>query len=94
MKTVTFTLFDLLELHRLAATERLESCAVGFVHRAGEGQDGPRYTAREVMHAAEAAYLDRSPSRASLSPEFMVTVANRARVLKAGVAMLHTHPGT
>ena len=93
MKTVTFTLSDLLELHRLAATERLESCAVGFVHRAGEGQDGPRYTVREVMHVPETAYLGRSPSRASLSPEFMVTVANRARVLKAGVAMLHTHPG-
>ena len=93
MKTVTFTLSDLLELHRLAATERLETCAVGFVHRAGEGQDGPRYTVREVMHTPETAYLDRSPTRASLSPEFMVTVANRARALKAGVVMLHTHPG-
>ena len=93
MKTVTFTLSDLRELHRIAATERFESCAVGFVHQAGEGHDGPRYTVREVMHAPETAYLDRSPSRASLSPEFLVTVANRARVLKAGVVMLHTHPG-
>ncbi|MEO8153468.1 MAG: ThiF family adenylyltransferase [Rhizobacter sp.] len=93
MKTVTFALFDLLELHRLAVTERLESCAVGFVQGAGEGQDGPRYTVRDVMHAPETAYLDRSPTRASLSPEFMVTVANRARALKAGVVMLHTHPG-
>ena len=94
MKTVTFTLSDLLELHRIAATERFESCAVGFVHQAGEGHDGPRYTVREVMHAPETAYLHRSPIRASLSPEFLVTVANRARVLKAGVVMLHTHPGT
>lgn len=94
MKNITFTLSDLLELHSLAASEHLECCAVGFVHRAGEGQDGPRYTVRDVLHAPETAYLERSSTRASLSPEFMVAVANRARALKAGVVMLHTHPGT
>lgn len=93
MNTVTFALPDLLELHRLAAAEPFETCAVGFAHQAGEGRLGPRYTVRELFHAPESAYLERSPTRASLSPEFMVQIANRARELQAGVVMLHTHVG-
>lgn len=93
MNTVSFTLPDLLELHRLAAAEPFEACAVGFAHQAGEGRLGPRYTVRELFHAPDTAYLERSPTRASLSPEFMVQIANRARKLQASVVMLHTHVG-
>jgi molybdopterin-synthase adenylyltransferase len=94
MKTATFALPDLIELHRLAAAEPFEACAVGFTHQAGEGRHGPLYTVRDLLHAPRNAYLERGPSRASLRPEFMVAIANRARELQAGVAMLHTHPGT
>lgn len=93
MKTVTFALPDLIELHRLATTEPHEACAVGFIHRAGQGRHGPRYTVRDVLYAPQDAYLQRSPCQASLSPEFMVAIANRARELQAGVVMLHTHVG-
>ena len=54
MNTVTFALPDLLELHRLAAAEPFETCAVGFAHQAGEGRLGPRYTVRELFHAPSA----------------------------------------
>jgi hypothetical protein len=93
MNTVSFALPDLLELHRLAATEPFEACAVGFAHPAGEGRLGPRYTVRELFHAPDTAYLERSPTRATLSPEFMVQIANLARELQASVVMLHTHVG-
>ena len=53
MNTVSFTLPDLLELHRLAAAEPFEACAVGFAHQAGEGRLGPRYTVRELFHAPD-----------------------------------------
>src|SRR5690349_6322024 len=93
MKSVAFAEHDLAELHRQAAEQPFETCAVGFVHRAGNHRDGPRFTVREVGLAPESAYLERSPVRASLAPDFLVAVANKARELQAGVVFLHTHPG-
>jgi molybdopterin-synthase adenylyltransferase len=93
MKSVAFAESDLAELHRQAAEQPLETCAAGFVHRAGNHRDGPRFTVRDVALAPENAYLERSPVRASLAPDFLVAVANKARELQAGVVLLHTHPG-
>jgi molybdopterin-synthase adenylyltransferase len=93
MRTAAFILADLAELHRLANAQTLESCAAAFVHRAGEPGEASRYVVRELMHAPDDAYLTRTEVRASLRPEFMMTIANRARSLQAGIVLLHTHPG-
>jgi hypothetical protein len=92
MKLAAFVLQDLEQLHELAASMRVESCAIGFVHRAG-GSGGLRYTVQTIMHAPDDAYLERTAVRASLTPEFMLAVANRARAMDAGVLLMHTHPG-
>lgn len=94
MKTIAFNLAELAELHQLAVNRPVECCAVGFVHRASESSAGLRYVVRNMFHAPEDAYLIRNATGASLTPEFMLTVANQARALQAGVVLLHTHPGT
>ena len=94
MKKIAFNLTELAELHQLAANLPVECCAIGFVCRAGGSSAGLRYVVRNIFHAPDDAYLIRNATRASLTPEFMLTVANQARVLQAGVVLLHTHPGT
>lgn len=93
MKSVAFTQADLASLHELAAGQSLECCAVAFIHPAGGSSDALRYSVRELLHAPADAYFTRTEVRASLTAEFMMAVANRARALQAGIVLLHTHPG-
>lgn len=94
MKSIVFTQADLASLHQLAIGQRLECCAVAFIHPGGGSNDAPRYVVRELMHAPLDAYLTRTEVRASLTPEFMMAVANKARSLGTGIVLLHTHPGS
>lgn len=93
MTVLTFPREALARLHDLAASHADETCAVGFAHPAG----GPKGAQRHVVCALDpvppAAYQVRTPTRASLTAEFMLEVANRARAAEAGVVLLHTHPG-
>ncbi|WP_418126466.1 HesA/MoeB/ThiF family protein [Variovorax sp. 160MFSha2.1] len=93
MKQVAFPWEALAQLHAAAQTQVVETCAVGFVHTAGGSVDRPRYTVQGLLLAPENAYLERRAGRASLTPEFMLETANRARTIGAGVILLHTHPG-
>lgn len=93
MNEVAFSLKELDLLHQLARSHADESCAVGLVHSADQcGRR--RYVVRDLVPVPKDAYLARAPTRASLMPEFMLSVANRARSADAGVMLLHTHPGT
>ena len=95
MSTVAFPLDALARMHELAANHADESCAFGFVQPASP--TGPLGQRRHVVRALEPvpqeAYQLRTPGRVSLTSEFMLAVANRARAEGAGVALLHTHPG-
>lgn len=93
MTEVAFPLDALERLHELAAGHAIETCAVGFVRPA---EAGSRARRRLVVQALEpvpdAAYTVRAPARASLTPEFMHDIVNRARAAGTGIALLHTHP--
>lgn len=93
MKRLAFTSASLDQLHAAAKTLAVETCAVGFAHSAGASSGEPRFTVQDLVMAPEAAYQERSAVRASLTPEFMLETANRARAIGAGIVLLHTHPG-
>jgi len=93
MSQAAFPMGDLASLHELAAKHDTETCAVGLVRPAlADGRPG-RYVVQTLEPVPEAAYQVRTPTSASLTPEFMLDVVNRARTAGAGIALLHTHPG-
>lgn len=71
-----------------------ETCAVGFTRGTAQGS---RLECRLVVAAAEIApedaYVDRTPISASLSPGYLMDVANRARAGGFGIVLIHSHPG-
>ena len=91
MSVVALPLDALARLHAVAAENDVETCAVGYVYSAPFGSGRLVVRGLEAVH--ESAYQARSPVRASLTPDFMLEVANRARAAGAGIALLHTHPG-
>jgi molybdopterin/thiamine biosynthesis adenylyltransferase len=93
MKRVAIPADTLSTLHALAGTLPVETCATGLVHAAHSLAGAPRFTVQGLAVAPDDAYLERSAVQASLKPEFMLEIANRARAAGAGVALLHTHPG-
>lgn len=93
MSEVAFPQEALTKLHELAAGHADESCSVGFVQSAGGRLGQRRYVVQALEPVPPGAYQVRTPTRASLTPEFILDTANRARAMGAGVALLHTHPG-
>ncbi|HSV72102.1 MAG TPA: ThiF family adenylyltransferase [Methylibium sp.] len=94
MTALAFPLNALGRLHELAAGHAIETCAVGFVPSAATaGSAGRRRVVQALEPVPDAAYAVRTPIRASLTPEFMLDIVNRARAANAGIALLHTHPG-
>ncbi len=94
MSEVAFPLDALERLHELAAGHPIETCAVGFVRPAdGVNRAGRRLVVQALEPVPDAAYAVRAPIRASLTPEFMLDIVNRARAAGTGIALLHTHPG-
>lgn len=91
MSVVVFALEAIERLHALAAEEEVETCALGHVYPAPAGSG--RMVVQGLEPVPASAYQARSRVRASLKPEFMLEVANRARAAQSGVALLHTHPG-
>lgn len=88
--TILSLIHEEVETFRLATADlEVESCAVGFVS-AGSGS---RYVVRGFAAVPENAYLERNAVCATLSPEFCLHVANRARVEGTGVVFAHTHVG-
>lgn len=95
MTVVAFPLDALGRLHELAAGHAAETCAVGFVVSAGgTAHAGQRLVVHGLEVVPDAAYAERTYIRASLTPEFMLDIVNRARAADAGIALLHTHPGS
>jgi hypothetical protein len=94
MSVVAFPQDALARLHDRAAAHSDETCAVGYVHRAPANGRLGRLVVRGVEPVPESAYQVHTPIRASLNADFMLEIANQARVAGAGVALLHTHPGT
>ena len=94
MTRVAFPLGALERLHELAAGHAIETCAVGFVRPAeAVSSAGRRLVVQALQPVPDAAYAVRAPNRASLTPEFMLDIVNRARAAGTGIALLHTHPG-
>lgn len=93
MSVVAFPQDALARLHGMAADRAAETCAVGYVRPAPASGRDARLLVHGVELVPESAYQVRTPSRASLTAEFMLEVANRARAEGAGIALLHTHPG-
>lgn len=93
MTTVAFCLEAFEQLQSLARSESLETCAVGLVSRAGSRASRPRFVVRDLAPAPDSAYLAREQHRATLTPQFCMELANRARAQGAGVLLAHTHPG-
>ncbi|HSV47836.1 MAG TPA: ThiF family adenylyltransferase [Ramlibacter sp.] len=93
MKQVVFPQDSLAKLHEAAARDAAETCAVGLVHSATDATGRARYTVHGLRTAPAGAYIERSAARASLTPDFMLEIANHARAMSAGVILLHTHPG-
>lgn len=79
-------------LHGFARDRELETCAVGLVLPASNAGAG-RFVVRQLAEVPDAAYAERTPSAATLRPEFCIEIANRARAAGAGVLLAHTHPG-
>lgn len=80
-------------LQALAASEQMETCAAGLVAPAGLRGGHARYVVRDLQPVPNAAYISRSHTNASLSPEFCIDLANRARAQGLGIIVAHTHPG-
>ncbi len=94
MTEVAFPLDVLERLHELAASHAIETCAVGFVRPAEPvRRAGRRFVVQALEPVPDAAYAVREPIRASLTPEFLLDIVNRARAAGTGIALLHTHPG-
>ena len=93
MNVVALPQDALARLHGMAAEHAAETCAVGYVRPAPTGGRFMRFIVQGVEPVPESAYQVRTSSRASLTPEFMLEVVNRARAASAGIALLHTHPG-
>lgn len=93
MSVVAFPMDALARLHDLAAEHHTETCAIGFVRPARADARRGRFVVQALESVPEAAYQVRTPTSASLTPEFMLGVVNRARAAGAGIALLHTHPG-
>lgn len=87
MSVVAFPKDGLSRLHDLAAEHDVETCAVGFVRPAGAGGHPGRFVVQALEPVPEAAYQVRTRTRASLAPEFMLDVVNRARMAGAGIAL-------
>ena len=75
-------------MQSFARVRDVETCAVGYVFPTGQ-----RYVVRDFEEVPEGAYALRTPTAATLRPEFCVDIANRARAAGAGVLLAHTHPG-
>lgn len=93
MTVLTICQEALVHLHEMAAGHADETCAVGLVYAAGERAGVPRHVVRALDPVPPRAYAQRTPTRASLTAEFMLDVANRARAAGAGIVLMHTHPG-
>lgn len=86
-------IYDEIEGFRKEALRlKIESCAAGFVYPSGSSTR-PRYLVRDLKAVPEAAYQDRSATRAVLTPDYCMQMANEARQRGAGVFLGHTHVG-
>lgn len=73
----------------LLADAPLEACGIAFAtHDARTG----RFVVHEATAVPEAAYAERSAVSASLSPDYVVAVANRCRSTGDSAVLVHTHP--
>jgi molybdopterin-synthase adenylyltransferase len=75
-------------VQRCAREREIETCAVGLVHQV---EGGDAYVVRGFDEVPAEAYLFRSATQATLRPEYLVDVVNRAKREKAGVVLAHTH---
>src|SRR5258708_25091911 len=93
MRTLSFCLDDFEALKALPNTDERETCFVCYVARvATVGPAADRFVVREFEEVPPDAYTTRTTVLASLHPRYLLSVANKARALDAGVVLGHTHP--
>lgn len=93
MTTVALIEEEFERLRSLASTERLETCAVGFVAPASRTTGDSRFVIHSFEPVPDSAYLVREPFQVALTPQFCMELANRARASGNGLMLAHTHPG-
>jgi molybdopterin/thiamine biosynthesis adenylyltransferase len=81
------------QLHAVASSKEVETCAAGLVFPAGSADGDPVFAVRGLQEVPEAAYYERTPYAASLKPAFMTELSNAAKKAGAGVLLAHTHVG-
>lgn len=85
---------DVRRLQETARSLTVETCAIGWA-RPGAVCDGVQhYVVGELREAPEDAYLQRSSVAATLKPEYLTQLGNDGKAAKAGVVLVHTHPGS
>lgn len=94
MSALVFTRDAFQVVQALPGLDERETCFVCYVNQAGKRNGfGERYLVREAEVVPEDAYAIRSRVAASLHPNFLVSISNKARKLGCGVVIGHTHPG-
>jgi molybdopterin/thiamine biosynthesis adenylyltransferase len=84
---------DLAEMQHAAGSSEFETCAVGFATPVDGGAGGERYIVSSIRKVPSEAYVARSATHATLSPDLVVDVANQSRRENKRVVFLHTHVG-
>lgn len=82
-----------LQLHSVASSREVETCAAGLVFPAGTRNGEPVFTVRQLCEVQPEAYDERTVRAASLKPAFCTEIANAAKLAGAGVLLAHTHVG-
>jgi molybdopterin-synthase adenylyltransferase len=81
------------QLHAVASSREVETCAAGLVFPAGSLGGDPVFTVRGLAEVPQDAYLERTAYAATLKPAFMTELSNAAKKAGAGVLLAHTHVG-
>lgn len=92
MSRVVFTSDALRNLRSSLLQDDQEACAVLFGRAVEVNGRFARIVVHEQINPLPADYLQRSSTRVILRPQFVASVAQRARALKESVIFAHSHP--
>src|SRR5438045_2389366 len=71
-----------------------ETCAILFVQVIASGSRHTRIIVREIDIPADDAYTTRTSTSAVLRSDYVLQVANKARIGGHSIVFAHTHPRT
>jgi molybdopterin/thiamine biosynthesis adenylyltransferase len=85
---------DLSAIRRELLGGRVEGCAVLYASQTARADGTERLLVREVVFPAPEDYGRRGPLEAELRPPFVARVSKQARLEKAALVFVHSHPGS